>query len=175
MRETYLEQLDLGFYELTFAFEGLADQNVWKRPADGLLSIGEIAGHIAYWEAVRLAGEGPIELMAESARAEPPNCRVSSPLIDNRFQYHTANLPNPPSGPMLAITADKVGAELQRIHKESVSDFKSRNPDLDNDAPGWPPGNTYREFLKYLAFHVAYHTGQIYSVRHLLGDTPPDN
>lgn len=175
MLETYLEQLELDYFELGEAFKGLADANVWKRPAEGLLSIGEIAGHIAYWEAVRLAGEGPIELMAESARTEPPNCRISSPLIDNRFQYHTATLRFPPSDALRAMTAEQVWAELKRVHQEAVADFKSRNPDLDSIAPGWPPGNTYREFLKYLAFHVAYHCGQIYSVRHLLGETPPDN
>ena len=66
-----------GYYEVKFAFEGLADENVWKRPAEGLLSVGELAGHIAYWEAVRLAGEGE----------EPEKCRVSSLLIDPRFGY----------------------------------------------------------------------------------------
>lgn len=58
MLEAYLKLLGQGFYEATFAFEGLADENVWKRPSEGLLSVGELAGHIAYWEAVRLTGEG---------------------------------------------------------------------------------------------------------------------
>ncbi|MEO7717047.1 MAG: hypothetical protein ABIY70_12660 [Capsulimonas sp.] len=48
MTEAYLEVLDLGYFEAPFAFEGLADENVWKRPAPGLLSVGELAGHIAY-------------------------------------------------------------------------------------------------------------------------------
>ena len=58
MVEVYLRLLEQGYDEVKFAFEGLADNNVWKRPAEGLLSVGELAGHIAYWEAVRLAGEG---------------------------------------------------------------------------------------------------------------------
>ena len=29
--------------------------------------------------------------------------------------------------------------------------------------------------LTYAAIHVAYHVGQIYTVRHLLGETTPDN
>ena len=58
MMEAYLKVLELGYFEVKEAFEGLADENVWKRPAEGLLSVGELAGHIAYWEAVRLAGEG---------------------------------------------------------------------------------------------------------------------
>ena len=59
MLEACLKLLELGYYEVKFAFEGLADGNVWKRPAPGLLSVGELAGHIAFWEAVRLAGDGP--------------------------------------------------------------------------------------------------------------------
>ena len=54
MVEAYLGVLELGYYELKIAFEGLADENVWKRPAAGLLSVGELAGHISYWLAVRL-------------------------------------------------------------------------------------------------------------------------
>lgn len=49
MIETYLGLLDEGYYELKFAFEGLADEHVWTRPKPDLLSVGELAGHIAYW------------------------------------------------------------------------------------------------------------------------------
>ncbi len=55
MLDAYLEFLELAYFEVKFAFEGLANENVWKRPAAGLLPVGELAGHIAYWEAVRLA------------------------------------------------------------------------------------------------------------------------
>lgn len=40
MLETYLEILEEGYFEVKFAFEGLADENVWKRPAEGLLPLG---------------------------------------------------------------------------------------------------------------------------------------
>ena len=62
--------------------------------------------------------------------------------------------------------------ELARLATE-VS--QALAPDLDSTPPGWSPHWTYRSFLEYLAFHVAYHTGQMYSARHLLGETPPDN
>jgi len=48
MLDAYLEALELGYYEVTFAFGGLEDENVWKRPSNGILSVGELAGHIAY-------------------------------------------------------------------------------------------------------------------------------
>ncbi|MES2463076.1 MAG: DinB family protein [Armatimonadota bacterium] len=165
MIEEYLKVLELGYLEVTFAFEGLSDENVWKRPADGLLSIGEQAGHIAYWEAVRLAGDDKLE--SDGTKGDLSRCRVSSPLIDHRFRYYSATIPTPPSPEHLSMTAQQVCRELVRVHEASVADFRGRKPELTTDDD--------TEFLRYLAFHVAYHTGQMYTVRHLLGDTTTDN
>src|SRR6266536_2288705 len=118
MVETCLQLLELGYYEAKFAFEGLADENVWKRPAPGLLSVGELAGHIAFWEAVRLAGDG----------SDPAQCRVSSPLIDPRFRYYPATIATPPSEQHLSMTAEQVCRELLRVHEEAVAHFKVLNP-----------------------------------------------
>ncbi len=165
MVEACLKLLELGYYEVKIAFEGLADENVWKRPAEGLLSVGELAGHIAFWEAVRLAGEGE----------DPEKCRVSSPLIDRRFRYYPATLAAPPSEQHLSMTAEQVCNELVRVHEESVAHFTALNPDLDTRIPGCPTGFTYREYLEYAVVHISYHTGQMYSARHLLGEETPDN
>lgn len=176
--ESYLQVLEVGYFDVTEAFKGLADGNVWERPAEGLLSVGELAGHIAYWEAVRLAGEGgepEPEANGISVMPDLAKCRVSSPLVDHRFGYYTGTIATRPSEQHLAMTAPQVCRELLRVHEEAVADFKRRDPDLESRPPGWPPGYTYGEFLRYLAFHVAYHTGQIYSARHLLGEQTPDN
>jgi hypothetical protein len=173
--DTYLALLELDYYELPFAFEGLADENVWKRPAPGLLSIGELAGHIAYWEAVRLASEGRAGMFEEGERLDLSKCRVKSLLIDHRFAYLPGNLTTPPSNEHLAMTAAQVCQEVLRVHQEIVAHLKALNPDLQSAPPGYPENQTYGEFLKYQVFHVAYHTGQMYTVRHLLGDTTPDN
>ncbi|WP_309713213.1 DinB family protein [Armatimonas sp.] len=159
MLDTYLSQLELAYFEVTEAFSGLADENVWKRPAEGILSIGELAGHIAYAEANRFAGEGPL----------------SSPLIDPRFWYYPVTVVTPPSEEQLAMTAPQVGAELARVHHEAVAHLKARNLDLEASAPDGSPGNTYGEVLQYMVFHVGYHIGQMYTVRHLLGEVTPDN
>ncbi len=176
--EVLLKVLDQGYYEVKEAFDGLADENVWKRPANGLLSVGELAGHVAYWEAVRLSGEGGepetdangISLLPDLAK-----CRVSSVLIDPRFGYYTTTIATSPSDEHLAMTAQQVCTELLWVHQESVAHFKARNPDLESPVPGWPPNWTYGAFLEYLMFHIGYHTGQMYSVRHLLGEETPDN
>jgi hypothetical protein len=171
MGDDLLCALDVGYFEVTEAFRGLAAGDLWKRPAEGLLSVGEQAGHIAYWEAVRLAGEGK----DGTWQPDLSKCRVSSPLIDDRFAYYPITLANPPSAEHLAMTADQVCRELLRVHEEAVAHFRALNPDPDSPAPGWPPDRTYRVFLEYLVFHVGYHTGQIYTVRHLLGEETPDN
>lgn len=178
MVEAYLTLLELGYYEAKFAFEGLADENVWKRPAPGLLSVGEIAGHIAYWEAVRFAGEGGVptpEANGISLAPDLTKCRVHSLLIDHRFGYYPTTIATLPSEQHLAMTAEQVCHEFMRVHEEAVADFKARNPRLESTPLGWPSHYTYDEFLKYAVFHVSYHTGQMYSVRHLLGEETPDN
>lgn len=167
MYETYLRLFDLCYFELQEAFKGLADENVWKRPSKGLLSVGEIAGHVAYWEAIRLAGEGE-----DLAR-----CRIRGRLIDPRFRYYTSTRDSAPTEQQQAMTADQVIGELVRTHEEAMADFKSRNPELDSAIPAEQQiyQTTYRQMLDYQIFHIAYHTGQIYSARHFLGEQPPDN
>ena len=166
--EAYLRVLDLGYFEVKEAFAGLADENVWTRPAEGLLSIGELAGHVAYWEATRLAGDGGEESLMQP---DLEKCQVSSPLIDPRFGYHTNTMETPPSEQHLAMTADQVCREFIRVHEAAAAYFKAQNYDLDSFPPGWNDG----QLLRYLVFHVSYHTGQIYSARHLLGEKTPDN
>lgn len=82
MTEAYLSALELGYHEVTFAFDGLADGHVWKRPAAGLLSVGELAGHIAYWEAVKFASEGgdpePDLICWGSRRRTIETCRAAT-------------------------------------------------------------------------------------------------
>ena len=168
MLAVYLAILDEAHFEVQEAFKGLADDNVWKRPATGLLSIGEIAGHIAYWEVIKFAydaGPDPDIALLE----------LTSPLIDRRFRYYTTALDLSPSPEHLSLSAAEVYAEVVRLHEESITRFQTRNPDLDSRPPGFGPNATYRAFLSYAPIHVAYHTGQIYSARHVLGELPPDN
>ena len=166
MGEVYLSLLQMVYDDDVIpSFEGLADENVWKRPAEGLLSVGEIAGHMAYWQTVRLAGEGE----------DMDKCKVKSLLIDKRFRYYTSTVDTQPNEQQLAMTASQVCSELIRVHEETKAQFKALNPDLDSSIPGLDAWQTYGFSLKYMIFHASYHVGQIYSARHLLGETTPDN
>lgn len=172
MLETYLDLLELDYFEISEAFKTLTDENVWKRPADTLLSVGELVGHICYAEASRLGSGGDRD---DDAATNTDNCRVTSPLIDSRFEYYPNTVATSPSKEHLAMTANDVFQELMRVHTESVAVFREKNPDLDKGEPDWPEGMTHKENLKYLIFHMAYHTGQIYSVMHLLGEKTVNN
>jgi hypothetical protein len=174
MLETYLKLLDLDFFELGEAFKGLKDENVWRRPAEGLLSVGEIAGHITYWHCLRLAGDGGFSV--PDMESEWPESPISSPLINNRFRYFNPSISLSPSAEHKAMTAQQVYDEVIRVHKETIRIFKEQNKDLASVVPNsdWPEF-TYEEALKYQVFHIAYHTGQIYSARHLLGEETVDN
>ena len=169
MLDMHLKSLDLCYFEVTEAFKGLANEHVWKRPTPRLLSVGELAGHIAYWEAVRFASDSAD---GKSYR-DLSNCRISSPLLDERFSYYTGTVDTAPSDEQLAMTAEQVSGELLRVHKEAMEHLKALNPVMASQAPHWHAD--YNDFLRYVAFHIAYHTGQMYTIRHLLGETPPDN
>jgi hypothetical protein len=171
MLDWHLKSLDLCYFEVTEAFKGLADENVWKRPAPGLLSVGELAGHIAYWEAIRYSGDAE----DGSCSRDLADCKIKSPLLEERFSYYTKTVATPPSAEHLALTAEQVQNELLRVHKEAMDYLKALNPDMESPAPYWSPKSNYGELLRYVAFHIAYHTGQMYSARHLLGEETPDN
>jgi len=169
MLEAYLACLDLAYFEVTEAFKDLSDNSVWVRPTPGLLSIGELAGHVAYWEAVRFGGDG---LDGMSSR-DLSNCNIQSPLLDDQFGYYTSNITQPPTDAHREMSASQVQDELLRIHSEAMAFLKERNPGMADKAPHWH--TNFGDLLKYMIFHVSYHTGQMYSVRHLMGDATPDN
>lgn len=154
--ETMLKAWDEAMWEYSLALEELPDEDLWRRPHPRLLSIGEITGHMAYWEAqvVRDAGQG-----------EPP----ASPLLHEGFRYYTTNVESPVS---LPLTVLQVGDELKNLHAAA------RAAVLDKDMSAPVPGRegfTWGPYLMYRAFHNAYHTGQAYSVRHFFGQDTTDN
>lgn len=142
-----------GQWEFSLAFEGLADTDLWTRPHPNLLSIGELAGHVAHNEAIMLP-EGAIE----------------SPLNDNAFNYYPHQLAQPLS---LDLTVEQVLAEVKRVHEAAkaaimkVENFEEKVP--------WRDDWTWGGCLQYHVFHVAYHCGQAYSVRHIMGHETTDN
>lgn len=154
-----LSALDEGYRELAIALDELPDEDVWRRPHANLLSVGEIVGHIAYGEAtwLLLAGSG-----------EPS---VSSSFIDQRFRYYLRQLAEPVS---LELGAEALAAEISRVHAEIRQSVLALQPKLEDPFPG-ESAMSWEDRIKYMIFHVASHTGQIYSARHIFGHKTEDN
>ncbi len=151
--EEAMAPVDSAIWELSEAFSGLRDEDVWVRPHPRLLSIGELAAHIAYGEVDSCLGKFDCILVQKELRYYPYaiSASMSSPL-----------------------GAEALYAEVKRVHEACKAKFLEERPDLESKSPfrtDWTWGYT----LQYMAFHIAYHTGQMYSVRHLMDHVTADN
>ncbi|MCW5940853.1 MAG: DinB family protein [Fimbriimonadaceae bacterium] len=146
--------LDMAHWELGEAFKGLPDEDVWRRPHPRLWSVGELAAHIAYGEDTNVTGgsEG------------------------NPFRYRSARYYEPFEDEPLVMDfgAEALYRAVEEVHAAVKAILAANPPDGDAVNPHRPDWN-WRQTLEYMVFHVAYHTGQIYSARHLLGHETVDN
>jgi hypothetical protein len=149
-----MKTLDTAIWEMGEGFKGLPDNDVWKRPHPRLLSIGEVTCHVTYWEAISFLGED-----------------FPSPLVVAGAKYYTEHADAPFA---LELGAAEIYAEVQRVHDACKVFFNSAPRDSEEPST-YRKGWTWGTILEYQPFHVAYHTGQIYSVRHLLGHETVDN
>lgn len=151
--EEQLKPMDSAIWEMSEAFAGLSDADVWVRPHPRLLSVGELAAHVAY---------GEIRWLHTS---------LESPFATEQVGYYPETVEQPMT---LKMGAAEVYAEVKRVHEAVKAHLLSSPPDLGAKIPGrgdW----TWGYALEYMAFHIAYHTGQMYSVRHLMGHETSDN
>lgn len=154
---------DAAHWEFSLIFEGLEDADVWKRAHPKLLSVGELAGHVGYWEGVRLSGPG-------DDNPDLADVTIKSPLINPGFRYYTSEVDAPV---VLDLTAQQVLDELTRIHKESKAIFLGKVHDSEDHSGQF--AGTWGSTLEYMVFHVSYHAGQAFSVRHIFGHKTNDN
>ncbi|MCG9895332.1 MAG: DinB family protein [Fimbriimonadaceae bacterium] len=157
---TLLGSLDEAHRELAICLENCPSDDLWRRPHPGLLSVGEIAGHVATAQTLWMIGE--------AWDADLASLEIQSPLIDARFKYYVHSIKAPVS---VDLTADQAIAEVARIHQAARA--KAAEHDAGDPTPThW---ETWGNMVQYQGFHVAYHAGQIYSVRHMMGHETEDN
>ena len=111
------------------------------------------------WQAVWFFGEEP--------KPDLETLPIKSPLLNNAFRYYTTNVE---AASQVDLTAAEVLAEVMRIHEAAKAAVVGKN--MEDPHPHW---QTWGNLVQYQVFHVAYHTGQVYSVRHLLGHETEDN
>lgn len=144
---------DNAHWEFTLVFEGLSDDDLWRRPHPKILSVGELAGHIAYNESYFAAGG-----------------MVDSPLADKKFSYYYDHVDAPVK---LELGVEQVLEEVKKVHEAAKAGIAAVE-NFDEIVP-WRNDFSWYQRLEYLVFHVAYHCGQAYSVRHLMGHNTTDN
>jgi len=150
---------DSAFWEYSLVFEDLNDTDLWVRPHANLLSIGEITCHIVYYLAIYA------------------NKLATDPLLTSLLAVQDASyyLKNVGVTIQLSLGVADVAAEVDRIQKAAKSVFLAASVERDEPLAFDGPGRTFGEFADYMVFHIAYHTGQAFSVRHLMGHKTNDN
>jgi hypothetical protein len=156
-----IEAWDEAHREFAIALGDLPDADLWKRAHPRLLSVGELAGHVAYWQAVWTLGGG-------SDRPDLEQLPIKSSLLDHAFRYYTTNVDHPVA---VELGSAQVLEEVVKIHQAAKAALAGVGKD-DACPSQW---GTWGNLVQYQVFHVAYHTGQAYSVRHLLGHETEDN
>lgn len=166
--DRFLEAWDEFHWEFSLALEDLSDDNLWRRARPELLSIGELCGHVVYGEVTWL--------VAGAYEPDFTALPIKSPFLDRRFGYFPNTIQMPVQ---IEMNVEEVLSEMNRVHREVKHMILEIDPDFDDLMPGKTElsegFSRWGQTLQYQMFHVAYHAGQAFSVRHLLGDTPVDN
>jgi hypothetical protein len=150
---------DSACWEFSLIFEEFADEDLWRRPDPKLLSVGELACHMAY------------ALCTYSEKVEPGS-GVESPLACSEASYYLHTVVEPV---VLDMSVEEVVKEFDRVQKATKEVFLRSGATRETPLAFDGPGRTFGEFADYMVFHVAYHTGQAFSVRHLMGHRTNDN
>lgn len=146
-------------WEFSLVFEDLSDEDLWRRADPRLLSVGELVCHVVYWQ-------------LNYANKLDPTANLDSPLRREEARYYLSSVDR---ALRLDMTVADTARELDRVHKASAAVFLASDLESEASMPFEGPGRTMGEFADYMLFHVAYHTGQAFSVRHLMGHRTNDN
>jgi hypothetical protein len=155
--DTQSQAWDSAHWEFSLVFEDFADEDLWRRADPQLLSVGELVAHVVY---------------SQITYANQLGGQISSPLSNKNARYYLTTVDNPVES---TLGVEEVVQELDRVQKAVKEIFMSVDKGRDDALPFRGPGRTFGEFADDMLFHVAYHTGQAFSVRHLMGHKTNDN
>lgn len=155
------------YFETDLVLGGIKDEHLHLRPGANLIAISEHLAHVARSEASiicrYLAGQQDAEWQ-------------TSVLTKDIFGWPPTMLEQPIDPDLAAMGLSEIAAEYLNLHERcyQVALTLDLSPDhVFDDA--WERVTTVRDRLRIAAYHVAYHAGQIYSVRHMLGEDTPEN
>ncbi len=165
---TLIRAWDWSFVDLDMAFEGLSLDTLHHRPNQNTISIAEIAAHTVYSEA---------SIILRYLLGVPKEDWGDHLMLRDPYGWPPTILEHPPKPELLAMNPQEVKQSWRDQHQRILTalDGYDKGPDhrfQDEWSEAAPDVETR---LRFAAYHVAYHIGQIYTIRHILGEDTPDN
>jgi hypothetical protein len=165
---TLVDAWDWSYVDFDLAFEGLSVETLHRRPSPVSISIAEIAAHTAYSEAsiiLRYLLGIPKEEWGEDFMLRDP------------YGWPPRVMEGPPLPQLLAMSVEEVkgawiGHHRSFVDRLALFDLSADHRFTDEWADSAPNVETR---LRFAAYHVAYHIGQIYAIRQVLGEETPEN
>lgn len=165
--QSIVDSLEFNYLDADRALDGVEPSHLHVRINPQTLSISEQVAHIAYCEALGVFG-----FLDERSQDEWP---VESRLLQPTFWYPPEMLNSPIHNDLVTMDLSAIKSEWQNVHRSVVARLRELEQTVDAPMPkAWAPDKTVGGHLRYLSYHVAYHVGQIYLMRHLLGETTPE-
>lgn len=155
------------YFETDLVLGGILPENLHRRPSANLLSISEHLAHVA-------RSEGSIFCRYLLGQSDAQ--WQTSLLTKDVFGWPPTMLESPADEDLARLSLEELKAEYLHLHErcyESAKEMKLAANHQFHDE--WDRITTVRDRLRIAAYHVAYHCGQIYSTRHLLGEETPEN
>ena len=153
---------DWSYVDFEQAFEGMSLETLHCRPNGRIISIAEIAAHTVYSEA---------SIVLRYLLGVPKEGWGEDIMLKDPYGWPPSILEGPPSSALLRMGVEDVRQAWLGHHRRFVSalegfDLPPGHRFEDEWSPAAPDVETR---LRFAAYHVAYHIGQIYTTRHLLG------
>ncbi len=155
------------YFEVDLVFDGIQAENLHRRPASNLISISEHCAHLVRSEA---------SIVERYLFGRPPEQWADSLMRRAVFGWPPTMLESPVETDLALLTLAEVKDSLVREHERCLRSAQAlalpASHQFDDD---WTRCRTVADRLRIAAYHVAYHMGQIYSARHMLGEETPEN
>lgn len=155
------------YFETDLVLGGIHPDHLHQRPAANLVSISEHLAHVARSEA---------SIIFRYLLGQEPKDWPESPLFHERYGWPPTMLECEINAELAAFSLNDLAEEYARCHDLCYQAARQITAPADHSfSDAWDRVTTVGDRLRIAAYHVAYHHGQIYTVRHLLGEETPEN
>lgn len=166
--QTLIDAWNWSYIDMADALDEIAPEHLHLRPSPDLICISEQIAHLMRSES---------SIIGRYIFNEPESVWAANFLTQPPYGWPPDILLAPVDPRLKSLSQADLKQHLDANHQRLLE--KAQTLDLP---PGHPfqddwsgPAPTLEVRLRFAAYHVAYHVGQIYQTRHLLGEITPDN